>query len=724
MIRGSRLAHIAWAALLAAALAALASSILWSVFMAYDDEGYVLYSLKNFAGHGRLYTEVYSQYGPFFFLFNAAQHALGLEFTNESARVLTLLYWCGTSLLCAAIVWDHTRSRVAATATALATQLHLFPSAHEPSHPGALIALLVALVGWLGTKPTGAARCVVVGTSLAALVLTKVNVGAFAVASLLVWHALTATRDPRRDPLVWCGGAAFVALPFVLMRPMLAEGWISTYAMLGGLAALTVFLAAPKGATPVPSPRPLFITLAAAAIAGTLTIGSTLFSGTTLTALLDGLLLGPLRHPGVYRLPITWRPGVLPLALASAAAAFWIVTRPPEKRGALIGPARLVVAAAYLAALAGWLPLNAQAFVLCYGWTAAWILVVPCRTEDGGWPARAWLAVLLVPQALHAFPVAGSQVAWGTFLWVPLVALALVDLAAAPTLRRTVVILGGLMTAGVVFVFAGAASTGWRTLQSGSPLALPGAERIVVPESLATALRILSQNTVAHGSTLFTYPGLHSFHLWTDVPAPTRSNATHWFSLLTTAQQEDIRAALAAAPRPVLIVQRELLSFLDERKFARRTALSQWLETEFERVFTVQGYEFRVRRGRAVFAAGTARHFTAAAAGTPRHKFEIMLALPEPVTVAHFQLRQFAGDESTAVLDWSAANAQIAATPMTREGTALTVAQALPLPGRLAGLVKIEIFTDEFPAHLAPGSVLIVACDASGRRVAEARLFD
>ena len=36
--------------------------------MAYDDEGYVLVSLKNYSAHGGLYASVYSQYGPFFYL--------------------------------------------------------------------------------------------------------------------------------------------------------------------------------------------------------------------------------------------------------------------------------------------------------------------------------------------------------------------------------------------------------------------------------------------------------------------------------------------------------------------------------------------------------------------------------------------------------------------------------------------------------------------------------
>ena len=47
-------------------------------FMLYDDEGYVLISLKNFSLHGSLYDQVYSQYGPAFYLiYDALQRLLG-----------------------------------------------------------------------------------------------------------------------------------------------------------------------------------------------------------------------------------------------------------------------------------------------------------------------------------------------------------------------------------------------------------------------------------------------------------------------------------------------------------------------------------------------------------------------------------------------------------------------------------------------------------------------
>jgi hypothetical protein len=71
---------------------------------------------------------------------------------------------------------------------------------------------------------------------------------------------------------------------------------------------------------------------------------------------------------------------------------------------------------------------------MSYGVTLAWIFVVPLCADDRGAAARAWVALLLVFQFLHAYPVAGSQINWGTCLWVPLLALGLHD--AGPEIRR------------------------------------------------------------------------------------------------------------------------------------------------------------------------------------------------------------------------------------------------------------------------------------------------
>jgi len=63
-------------------------------FMIHDDEGYVLIGLKNFSAHGRLYDEVFTQYGPVPFLYYDGWHRLlDWPITNLFGRTLTVLYF-------------------------------------------------------------------------------------------------------------------------------------------------------------------------------------------------------------------------------------------------------------------------------------------------------------------------------------------------------------------------------------------------------------------------------------------------------------------------------------------------------------------------------------------------------------------------------------------------------------------------------------------------------
>src|SRR2546422_929678 len=91
--------------LAAVGLAIAAAGMMFSTFMLYDDEGYVLLTLKNFIAHGRLYRDVYSQYGPFPYTLYAALHALGLPLTHLAGRLVTLAAWSGAALCATALAW-------------------------------------------------------------------------------------------------------------------------------------------------------------------------------------------------------------------------------------------------------------------------------------------------------------------------------------------------------------------------------------------------------------------------------------------------------------------------------------------------------------------------------------------------------------------------------------------------------------------------------------------
>lgn len=207
---------------LASGLAVTGYWLILTAFMVYDDEGYVLWSLRSYSAGGRLYTDVFSQYGPFLYVYYDALHRfLGFPFENDAGRLLTLAYWLATALIGGVITGALTHSRVAAAAAAALTFTGLVAMIREPIHPGGLIALFAMAGAATGAFALLQGRtllfAVAAGSTGAVLALIKINVGAFYLIAAGSW--LVASCGPRR-PLGWLIALGCVASPWLLMRSL------------------------------------------------------------------------------------------------------------------------------------------------------------------------------------------------------------------------------------------------------------------------------------------------------------------------------------------------------------------------------------------------------------------------------------------------------------------------------------------------------------------------
>ena len=716
--------------LLAAVIGLAASSLLFSTFMIYDDEGYVLLSLKTFTEGGGLYERVYSQYGPFFFLFNQILHLAGLQFTNTDGRLLTLVYWLGAAGLCASLVWRVTRSHVTTVFALGGVYLHLWPMTSEPSHPGGFIVFVTALAAWLGVRWSAEPRkfAVAVGGLGAALVLTKINVGVLFFAGAGAWWVLH-LDDARwsRPVRVAIAVGALVLLPVALMHKILDQGWVKMFVLAAAVGGGTTVLAAARGAPSLASWRNLAVLVATAIAVVLVTFIAIMAQGTSWTAMIEGVLLGPLRHPLAYTASFHWRDGSALVAFGSLVLAGWVALERSACSLGTVAAGRLLAAGFYLVSwLISW-PVAADNFMLSYCLVAVWLFVQPLGDDRGTQPARTWLALLVGTQALHAFPVAGSQISWGTFLWVPLVAIGIHDLvrvhagSPAPAVRRLRTL------ASVALVLATTARCGefaWlgtTRVRTSDPLQLPGADALRLPEHFSTTLRLLSRNASAHADLLFSLPGMLSFHLWTGVPPPTTTNATHWFNLLSAPQQEAIRERLAAAPRSCVIMQRDLYDFLLRSNVPTQSPLNVWLQANYESAFALEGYEFWVRKGRSIAALGTVVAREAEPGVTPHYQLALTLAEPALRDVADIELGWFNGDSNQSITTWSNADAQLRLTSLNSAGVAAGPTRSVKFPFSAAGVVRLELLTDRFPPGFPIGKGVLYLRDATGRRLAEAR---
>ncbi len=716
--------------LLGAGLAVAGATQLFSTFRVYDDEGYVLFSLKTFAEGGGLYERVYSQYGPFFFLFNQGLQLAGLQFTNTDGRLLTLVYWLAAAGLCASLVWRITRSHVTTLFTLGGVYFHLSSMTNEPAHPGGFIVFFTALAAWLGVRWSATPHkfALAMGVIGAALALTKINVGVLFFAGAGVWWVLQLddTQCARRRRIA-IAAAAFLLLPVALMHKIIGQEWVAMFGFASAVGGVTTVLAAARGTRSLTSGRDFGVMAATAAGVALLTCLAVMAQGTSLPALAEGVLFGPLRHPLAFTGPFQWGDGSVLVAFVSLALAGWVAFEGSTRCLWAVAVGRLLFAAFYVMSWASDWPASAENFLLSYGLVTSWLFVQPIVDDRSSQPARTWLALLLGTQALHAFPVAGSQVGWGTFFCVPLIAIGVHDLVrvhvggTTSLIRRLRLVASGALVLIITARCAQFAWVGTNRMRERDPLLLRGAEALHLPEDLSTTLRILSRNAVAHGDVLFSLPGMQSFHLWTGLPAPTAANTTHWFSLLSTAQQTAIQEKLAGSPRSCVIVEREVHDFLVRRNFSTESPLHAWLKENYESAFALGGYEFWVRRGRSIAALGTITAREAETGTSPRYQLALTLAETALHHVTEVELCWFNGDTNQSITTWSKANATVRLTPLNSAGAAMGPTRSAQFPFSVVGVMRVELLTDRFPEKFPVGRGVLYLRDATGRRLTEAR---
>ena len=92
-------------------LAPLVFHAFYTTFQDYDDEGYLLISLRDYARGGILYDEVYSQYGPAYFqLVTPVFRVADLSFTHTHGRALAFALVITTAIVCAVAIWRLSRT--------------------------------------------------------------------------------------------------------------------------------------------------------------------------------------------------------------------------------------------------------------------------------------------------------------------------------------------------------------------------------------------------------------------------------------------------------------------------------------------------------------------------------------------------------------------------------------------------------------------------------------
>jgi hypothetical protein len=587
-------------------LAPIAYMSMFTGFHAYDDEGYNLANLSDYlAGHPLLPPNALG-YGPFFYeIFGGLFKVLGLVPDNDTGRIVTTAIWLIASVAGGLVAFRLSRNLWLGIAAELATFGILIALGNEPMSPYGLSAILL-----LGLAPAASFRsarprasAVAIGAIVSALCLVKINIGGFAaVAVVLAWSASLPQR--WRRPLLATMVAVVIALPFLLTFPLLTRGWVFAFAAVVGLSAASVGVASlAVGPRALPPSSSGWIA-AGGAVVLIACVGAALSGGTRPNDIWNGLVVQPLRIPGLLTLPVTVGAGHVVWAAVSLVMALALTVRnkiatlPPTAAGLMrVGAGFFTFLSLLL------VPNTIFLLALPLAWLATQAPDDPGADPAGSY-ARVLLPALAVIESLQAYPFAGSQLSLAAFCVVPVGAITLGDgirqlRGAGVADRATVKALRWVAPAALainVAVFLLFALTVAAGFGGDTPVGLPGAKSVRLPAQSANQLRLLVAAVDRDCSSLVTFPGMNSFYIWTGQdPPPMRVEV--WWLFLDSSTQQSIVQQLSSQPRLCVIKNQRVIDMWSAGRDVPSSPLVDFIGRQFVHDSSYGDYELLVRVG-------------------------------------------------------------------------------------------------------------------------------
>ncbi|MGI9295866.1 MAG: hypothetical protein ACR2PS_17935, partial [Pseudomonadales bacterium] len=501
---------------------------LFSTFAQYDDEGFWLISTKLFLEGHALYDQIFIPYGPVSIAVKEALHdGLSIPLTNSAVRFVTLTYWLLLSVICSLTVCRITHSAWWALVAYGVVFAAMRTFANEPGHPQELIACLAALIpllNWNKHRPNSLRVWFYAGALVAVILATKINIGAYCLAAVLVVMASELRHASWRNAVQFAAVIASAVFPFLLMLPHMDKDNCLSYAVVCA-AALSA------AATALFSPRVagvLLLRMCIAFIAGMMTaISLTLVfmwaNGSTVTALIESVLYFAkgLQHAYFFRLYSAIQ---IVFALAAPIFAAFLVWIPggPVRQYGIVGGKTLFIGLTVFA-----LTTNDQAnahFML--GWAGPWCWLCAVQYGHGQVSiARKMLALLAAWHLLLAYPIAGSQLYFGTFLVLVSAVVCLSDItnwlvSNTPRYnaqrRQLLSTVPAALVAGLVLVFLTGKTLSFKQEYAAlEPLNIHGTQRLrLEPERVKFYQYVVGEMRKADVG--FTSSGFNSLYFWSD----------------------------------------------------------------------------------------------------------------------------------------------------------------------------------------------------------------
>lgn len=557
---------------------------MFTYFGTWDDEGYLMMTVKQFLAGDVLYKEIWTLYGPAYYIYKWIVHGLlALPNTHDCTRLITLTMWVLMSLLGGLLVYRLTNSALGAAAAYVLSFLGSLPTlAFIPAHPQELCGVLI-IAGLLlltgdNQKRSFNLLVILIGALLASVLLTKINIGVFfGLALAITFTAFTAASRLQRLALIGLSAAAML-LPFALLRKQFAAHWFELSAVAGAVLIAVLLVVLSENNRVVFSPKHHALATLSFAAAAALMFFLAMPADTAPGVLLDGLIVTPLRFSGYpsfegafHRAAAIWAA----IAIGAAAALLFYGKRQPRAAeitvlllktmfgltASVILPIGcyntiiVFVEKASGLSLNTWFyenPSSGHLIILNFATPFLWLLLIKQSPEQkfaAHRVVRTALALTAVLQTLQIYPIPlTNNLMRATFLIVIAGVVCLCDAFAdfkrlfPRSLEWRPFYLALTTIAAATMIFFGTYETyaAKKFYNRQFALGLGGSSQMRLSEAEAAGYRFLIENAKINCDSFVTMPGMFSFNFWADKPTPTAINVTGWMRFISDSEQNQI----------------------------------------------------------------------------------------------------------------------------------------------------------------------------------------
>jgi hypothetical protein len=575
------------------ATAIYAALRLFTGFTPYDDEGSLLLMSRWLMNGHAVYRDFQSVYGPFYFLYKWIAHSLlGGSVSHATARVISIVPWVLTAMVAFSYMLRMSRSRALALIAWLAVLRTLNFLVAEPGQAQEICILLIVLLVALASRPEPRSLAIA-GALIAALFLTKVNLGVYVGAGLVLAGVSELPAGRGRVTFLSITGVVCVLAPALLMLPILSSPQVWANCALLALSILPVVaMLAGSDRECALGVRHFGSMVAGFVVCAALVLSWCVAQGASLAAIFQSALIANLAQAHTWSLPLPMEfPAVLAAAVGPLVAALWLY----GYRHRAIQWIRLGVGVSVLL-----LVLIARIPWVAFGVAVpfVWMVLLP-GADAPVWPRRV-LAAVTVLQALNVYPVAGSQVRFTIVLLTITAALNVHDSLSvlvsqkrwsSPAMRRAEIAAALFVCAGYL-VSADVALAAYLRLPS---LDLPGAQGVHLEPADRYRYHWIVSRVRNNCDSLVSFPAIHSVYLWTGMVPPVYPDVDGW-QAYTNAARQAVERSVLASPRACVVISDPLTRFWLPAGEATPATLLGFIRAHFVEVDRYDGLHFLVRR--------------------------------------------------------------------------------------------------------------------------------